>query len=135
LEEGIAIDEGSIGVRNWPSSTKPELLAIWYVLLMTPRKRKIKVHLDSLAAIKGLEKGKKIRTSRQWLKEKGYDIKKSIIELIEIKELEIDLVKVKRHRHDKWNSRADKLAKEGSKIDNKKRIISILPPNSNVSLC
>jgi hypothetical protein len=62
-------------------------------------------------------------------------LKKSIIELLEIKEIELELVKVKGHSDNKWNTRVDKIAKEGSSIENRDRIIVMPPPSSNVSLC
>jgi len=112
-EEEEVIDEGTIGARNWPSSTKAELFTIWYVLLIMPRKRKVKIYTDSAAAIAGLGKSKKLNSSSHWNKEKNYNLKRSIFELLKLKELELDLVKVKGHSCNKWNDRADKLAKEG----------------------
>ena len=135
MKEEKVLDEGAIGTRNWPSSTKPELLAIWLVLLITPRKRKIKIYTDSAAAISGLNRGKKLKTSRQWIKEKNYDLKRSIIELLEIKELELELVKVKGHSDNKWNNRVDKLAKEEGSIESLVKIIDMPSPSLNVSLC
>jgi ribonuclease HI len=129
------MDEGTISARNWPSSTKAELLAIWYVLLITPRKKKIKIYTDSAAAIAGLNRGKKLKSSKHWIKEKNYNLKRSILELLSLKELELVLVKVKGHSCNKWNDRADKLAKEEGRIDNFDRIIEAPPANSNVSLC
>src|SRR5689334_19541703 len=35
--ENEVVDRGAIGIRNWPSSMKAELWAIWYVLLITPK--------------------------------------------------------------------------------------------------
>ena len=111
---------------------------IWYVLLITPRKRKVKIYTDSAVAIAGLGKSKKLKSSRHWIKEKNYNFKRSILELLNLKEFELDLVKIKGHSCNKWNDRADKLAKEGSKIDNPDRIIK-MPPSisniSNISLC
>ena len=85
---------------------------IWYVLLIILRKKKVKIYIDSAAAIAGLEKGKRLKSSRHWIKETNYDLKKSILESLSLKELELDLVKVKGHSCNKWNDRADKLAKE-----------------------
>src|SRR6185295_12943777 len=88
-KEEKVIDEDTIGARNWPSSTKSELLAIWYVLLITPRKGKGKIYTDSAAAIAGLDKSKKLKSSRYWIKEKNYNLKRSILELLSLKELEL----------------------------------------------
>ena len=95
IKEEKVIDEGMFGARNWPSSTKSELLAIWYVLLITPRKKKVKIYTNSAAAIAGLEKGKRLKSSRHWIKEMNYDLKKSILELLSLKELELDLIKIR----------------------------------------
>ena len=111
-DEKVIIDEGRVGARNWPSSTKAELLAIWYVLLITPKRRKVKVYTDSAAAIASLAKIKRYKTSKNRIKEKNYDLKRSIKELYDLKEIELDLVKVKGHSDSRWNNRADILAKE-----------------------
>ena len=100
-KEEVVLDKGKVGARNWPSSTKAELLAIWYVLLMTLKRKKVKIYMDSAAAIAGLNKARKLKTSKQWIKEKNLDLKRSIKELLELKELELDLIKVKGHSSNK----------------------------------
>ena len=60
-EENQEIDVGYFGARNWPSSTKAELLGIWYVLLLVPNKRKVKIYTDSAVAIESIEGRKKRR--------------------------------------------------------------------------
>ena len=110
-------------------------MAIWYVLLIIPKRRKVKVYTDSVAAIARLARTRRYKTSKNWIKEKNYDLKRSIKELCDLKEIELDLVKVKGHSDSRWNNRADNLAKEGSSIDNIDSIIDKPPPNSNVSLC
>ena len=134
-EEGIVLDKGKIGARNWPSSTKAELLAIWYVLLLVPRKKKVKIYTDSAAAIAGLNKGKKLKSNKQWLKEKYYDLKKSIIKVARFKEISLDLIKVKGHSNSRWNREADSLAKEGTVTSSLDRIVTGPPPSSVISLC
>ena len=133
-EEAI-LDEGKVGARNWPSSTKAELLAIWYVLLIVPKKKRVKIYTDSAAAIAGVKRSKELRASKHWIKEKNADLKRSIRELVELKEIELELVKVKGHSNSKWNNLADKLAKEGGNIETLDSIIDRPPPNSNMSLC
>jgi len=64
-KEERVVDEGAVGARNWPSSTKSELLAIWLVLLIAPKKRRVKIYTDSAVAISGINRGKKLKTSRQ----------------------------------------------------------------------
>ena len=105
------------------------------MLLITSRKKKIKIYTNSAAAIAGLNRGKKLKSSKHWIKEKNYNLKRSILELLSLKELELVLVKVKGHSCNKWNDRADKLAKEGGNIVNVNRVIEVPPSISNVSLC
>ena len=64
-KEERVVDEGAVGACNWPSSTKSKLLAIWLVLLIAPKKRRVKIYTDSIAAISGLNREKKLKTSRQ----------------------------------------------------------------------
>ena len=133
-KEEVVLDKGKVEARNWLSSTKAELLAIWYVLLMIPKIRKVRIYTNNAAAIAGLNKARKLKTSKQWIKEKNLDLKRSIKELLELKELELDLIKVKGHSSNKWNNIADSLAKEGGNLENIDSIIDRPPPNSNVSL-
>ena len=131
----VVLDKGSVGARNWSLSTKAELLAIWYMLLIAPKRRKVKIYTDSAAAIASLAKTKKIKTSKNWIKEKNADLKRSIKELCNLKKIELDLIKVKGHSGNRWNDRADSLAKEGSSIVNIDSIIDKPPSNASVSLC
>ncbi|CAG8855617.1 26134_t:CDS:2, partial [Gigaspora margarita] len=78
--------------------------------------------------------GRNMITNKHWIRESNYEIKKSIIELEKLKELELELIKIKGHSSNKWNNRVDSLAKEGSKIIDLDRIILKPPPSLNVSL-
>ncbi|CAG8818472.1 10473_t:CDS:1, partial [Racocetra fulgida] len=49
------IDEGYFGAKNWPSSTKAELLGIWCALLVTPRRKEVRIYTDSTAALARLD--------------------------------------------------------------------------------
>ena len=100
-----------------------------------PKKKRVKIYTDSAAAIAGVKRSKELRASKHWIKEKNADLKRSIRELVELKEIELELVKVKGHSNSKWNNLADKLAKEGGNIETLDSIIDKPPPNSNVSLC
>lgn len=133
-EEEI-VDEGYFGARNWPSSTKAELLGIWCVCLITPQKSKVKIYTDSAVAIERLEKRNGNLLIRQRLKEGNHNLVKCVLDIIKMKELQIEFSKVKGHDGNRWNDRADKLAKLGSKIIDKDRIIEKPPRESNVSLC
>ena len=57
-KEEKVLSESCFDTRNWPLSTKSELLAIWFVVLATPEQRKIKICTDSAAVIAGLKNKK-----------------------------------------------------------------------------
>src|SRR5690349_1181681 len=134
LNEQEVIEEGYARTQNWPSSTKPELLAIWLAVLATPSKKEIKVFTDSAVAIESIEKERKILTNKQWLKLNNYDLIHSIVELVKIKEIHLELEKIKSHSNNRWNDRADRLAKKGASIENCDSIIYNPPLRSNVTL-
>jgi len=128
------IEEGYARTQNWPSSTKPELLAIWLAVLAIPSKKEIKVFTDSAVAIESIEKGREILTNKQWLKLNNHDLVRSILELAKVKEIHLELEKIKGHSNNKWNDRADSLAKKGASIENRDNIIFNPPLRSNVTL-
>ena len=132
-EEKI-LSEICFGTWNWPSSTKPELLAIWFVILAAPKQRKVKICTDSAAAIAGLKNGKKNQSTKQWLKRKNYNLLENIRNIIALKNLEIDLVKVKGHSDNKWNNRTDSWAKEEAKIDSLDKIVEKTPQGTSISI-
>ena len=104
---------------------------------MVPQKKKVRVITDSEVAITSLTEKKKKIQGKQWIRETNYDIKRSIAEIASLKEIDLELVKIKGHSGNRWNSRADMLAKLGSKLDSKNNIDRILdrpPESSNVSL-
>ena len=129
------LDKRYFEIRKWSSSTKLELLAIWYVLLMAPRKKKVRIYTDSAAAIASLEGKVKSMTNKQRLRKKNYNLVENIRSIISIKELSLELVKVKGHSNNKWNNRADRLVKERSKLDNIDRVIQRTPIGTSVNLC
>jgi len=133
-EEDI-INEGAFGARGWPSSTKAELLVIWCVVLITPSESKIKIYTDSAAAIASIDNAIKYETSRKRIKKKNYSLVINIEDTIRTKKIEVELIKVKGHSDNKWNNRADSLAKEGANLQDNNRIIKEPIARSNVSLC
>jgi ribonuclease HI len=103
VKEETPLVEGFVGARNWPTSTKAELLAIWCVVLIAPKGKKVRINTDSKAVIDSLSDKRRKKSRKQWIRETNYDLKRSIIELIDIKEIRLELVKVKGHSGNKWN--------------------------------
>ena len=122
-ENGIILQEGFYSGQNWPSSTKSELLAIWVVLLMVPRKSNITIYTDSKAAIDGIERGKKIIARHRWFKVKNYAILVQIVELLQLKEIDLQLKKVESHSNNEGNNKADLLAKKGRRLDSSLELV------------
>ena len=54
-------------VKNWPSSTKAKLAAIFIALLTMPVKAQVTIHTDSQCAIQSIQKFQLI-SSQYWLK-------------------------------------------------------------------
>jgi ribonuclease HI len=134
LNEEKIQDEGYVSTENWPSSTKAELLAIWCVLLITPIKKEVKIYTDSEAAICSIKKGKVELRNKQWLRQKNYNLIKSIADILRIKQISLDLVKIKGHSSNRWNDKADSLAKKGASELDLERLIIDPPLGANVAL-
>ena len=111
--ENFKVQDGSLSIQQWPSSTCAELAAIWVTLLITPIDAKVKIYTDSAAAIEMVKKGDIIKTNKEWLKQKNYNLLLKIIETKQSKNLDLELIKVKGHSENKWNNEADRLAKIG----------------------
>ena len=122
-KEECVINEGAIGARGWPSSTKAELLAIWCVILIVPSESKIKIHTDSAAAIASISNNGQYITNRRKTRKKNYNLIIDIENTIKTKKIELELVKVKGHSNNRWNNRADILAKEGASLQDLDKII------------
>ena len=71
---------------------------------------------------------------RQIFKEENYNLVNSIVDIVKIKEIHLDLVKVKGHSENRWNILADSLAKLGTRLEDKDDIVE-RPPRSQTSLC
>ena len=134
-KEEYIIDEGFIGARGWPSSTKAELLAIWCVILIAPSESKIKIYTDSAAVIASIDNTMQYVTNRKRMKKKNYSLIIDIEDTIKTKKIEIELVKVKGHSNNRQNNRADSLAKEGANLQDIDRIVEESVTRSRVSLC
>jgi ribonuclease HI len=112
-EEILVQNQGQIGLRNWPSSTKPELVAIWLALLTIPQGKEVIINSDSAAAIAAIESSREIKNYREWFRQKNSELLKRICDTIQTKEIVLKLNKVKAHAENYWNNRADLLAKAG----------------------
>ena len=104
------------GTKLYPSLTKAELVAIFTVLLTIPEYCEVKIFTDSQAAIDGIKKSMdNINYSRKILTLHNHSTLFKILELVQGKSLNLELVKVKGHSEDIFNNQADQLAKEGQK--------------------
>jgi len=99
-------------IVNWPSSTRAELGAIWIALLVAPYKANMRIYSDSKAAIDRIWSLKESTSIRDYFKTKNCSLISQIIDCCKTKEINLELIKVKGHSMNKWNDRADKLAKE-----------------------
>jgi ribonuclease HI len=104
-------------IENWPSSTRPELAAIWTAILAVPTQTKLRIKTDSQAAIDSIEEGLSITNRKKWLKKNNSCIVRNICSLVRNKDISLELVKVKGHSGIEGNERADTLAKEGGRLD------------------
>jgi len=96
------------------TSTIAELVAIWTAILTIPRGKKVEIYTDSNAAIRNISRGLEQIDGIKILKKKNTIWIIKIINLINMKNIQIELVKVKSHSKDKWNDKADSLAKKGT---------------------
>ena len=104
-------------IKDWPSSTRAELGAIGTALLVVPYKCRIKVYTDSANAIGMIQKIQSSQKKPKATKLKNGSILAMISNIILEKKLEIELIKVKSHSGIYFNEQADKLAKEGARLD------------------
>ncbi|CAB5329099.1 unnamed protein product [Rhizophagus irregularis] len=112
--------ECNSSITNWPSSTRAELGAILSAILVLQTGQKANIITDSQAAIDSINHTRTNLTNgknktRTWCKCNNYSIVSSIINLIDSKQLEIKLVKVKGHSGVKGNEEADRVAKNNTK--------------------
>ncbi len=101
-------------LERWPSSTCAELTAIWTMILATPSNFSLKIKTDSQAAIDAIITAKKINSRRKWFTINNRSLVNDIITLINKKNIDLELIKVKAHSGILGNEMADELAKRGS---------------------
>ncbi|CAB4376761.1 unnamed protein product [Rhizophagus irregularis] len=89
----------SCRVRFYPSSTRPELLAILTALLAAPNKSHVHIHTNSQAAIDGINKISNMTSQhdRRFLKLNNYIILFAIIDIVKTKRITFEMHKVKGH--------------------------------------
>ena len=103
-----------MSLKGWPASTIAELVAIWAAILMIPKEKQLEIHTDSNAAIRNISRGLEQIDRKKILEKKNAIWILKIIDLIKTKSIQIELVKVKSHSKNRWNDKADSLAKKGA---------------------
>src|SRR6185295_6813209 len=111
-------EEIALRLEEWPSATIAELAAIWTAILTVPEGKNIELHTDSMAALRNINRAIQKVEKEKILKKKNAMWIMNITGLIKSKNIKIDIVKVKSHSEDKWNDRADSLAKKGANSKN-----------------
>ena len=112
----LVLREGCAKLNNWPSLTKPELIAIWLALFTISQDSNIYIYSDSAAAIASINKAKSEWRFNKIFKEKNWDTLIKIADLLKAKKLNLELTKVRGHSNNKWNNRADFLAKNATTL-------------------
>jgi ribonuclease HI len=101
------------GIVNFPSSTRPEILAILTAILAIPHNSKLTVYSDSQAAIDSINSALSQNTRKLHLfKHNNFILIRTITELIKNKTLDFHLIKVKGHSNETWNDAANLIAKQ-----------------------
>jgi ribonuclease HI len=107
-------EELAVRLEGWQTSTIAELVAIWTAILTIPRGKQIEIYTDSNAAIRNISRGLEQVDKNKILKKKNAIWIMKIKNLIKTKNIQIEFFKVKSHSKDRWNDRADSLAKKGA---------------------
>jgi len=89
------IQKGNLSIQGWPSSTRTELAAIWVALLLSPQDSEVKIYTDSAATIQGINGSKRHRLNKELLCQKNYNLLLKILDTKRIKNLKVEMVKVK----------------------------------------
>ena len=118
-EETWPEEEIALGLNGWPSATIAEIVAIWSAILTVPKGCTVVICTDSYAAIRNISRALQHVDIDQTLKRKNARWIMSIVGLVRSKNIRLEFRKVKSHSEDKWNDRADHLAKKGAKCKEK----------------
>ncbi|CAB4403402.1 unnamed protein product [Rhizophagus irregularis] len=99
-------------VKDWPSSSRAEVAAVYAALTVAPPNSTVKICTDSQSAINGLQfcAMRSYTNSRLYYKTTNFELWAIIQDLISFKDLKIIPLKVKAHSGDYWNDFADSLA-------------------------
>jgi ribonuclease HI len=103
------------GVDNWPSALRAELVAIILTLLVIPQKSQIEIRTDNSTCINTLQtlQNPQIKdTGKRNRKRKNWQLWMRCIDLIQKKQITVQMTKVKAHSKDTSNNKVDLLAKE-----------------------
>src|SRR6185436_146865 len=98
-------------ISSYPDSTRAELEAIVYLLLILPINSYSNIHLDNLSALKNIQL---FPSLHKFLHIKNWDILFIIHHFIQTKSLNISFYKVKTHSNNFFHNQADLLAKQGT---------------------
>ncbi|RHZ84109.1 hypothetical protein Glove_85g53 [Diversispora epigaea] len=101
-----------VGVENFTSSTRAELMAILTAVYATPKRSRLCIFTDSQAAIDVIANAA-TNPRKAHRKLKNWTIVKAIEEIANVQNLTLRLEKVKAHSGVIHNETADKLAREG----------------------
>ncbi|PKY54421.1 hypothetical protein RhiirA4_426769 [Rhizophagus irregularis] len=100
--------------KEWPSSSKAELIAILTTLIVCPPNSNISIHTDSASCIAtfNMLSSPKL-TARRFQKLNNCALWNTVKHIINVLKLNVSLIKVKAHSGHPLNDAADLLAKEG----------------------
>src|SRR5260364_408759 len=91
-EEKLVVSFRKVRVVDWPSLTRPELVAILCSLLVTRSHARVTIKTDSLSAIRGIEKVLKSWSFKKLLKLKNRSTLDKIVEVIQAKGIVLDQI-------------------------------------------
>ncbi|GBB95184.1 hypothetical protein RclHR1_24910005 [Rhizophagus clarus] len=117
-------------IRNWPSSTRAEVAAIYAALSVTLKDSIVSIYTNSQATIDGLRScaSSTYTNSRFYYKTTNFELWASIECCIHAKRLSVLPVKVKGHDGNYWNEFADSLANSAHQSDD-----AFLLPKTNIT--
>ena len=103
--------------HKWILSTRYELTAIMHAILCAPKNQKIKIYNDSKATINSIDSIRKQldrqkNRARTWFKANNSSIISCIIDNLDSKNIDLDLIWVKGHEDNVGNNLVDRVTKE-----------------------
>ena len=116
-DNNTILTEFNVASKAWPSLTRMELLAVLTLVSILSRNSEITIHTDSNNIITKFEKFKGNIIFCQKIKENNLVFWEVLFEILKRFNINIVFQKVKAHFGDKYNDRADTLAKLGCNMD------------------